>query len=385
VALVYDVLYPWVRGGAEKRYWEIARRLPAHGFEPHLFGPQYWEGPASIRKEGVWLHGVCAPRPLYGSAGTRSIGEAVAFARDLFPVLMRHHFELIDCCAFPYFPWFSARAVAALRGVPILTTWPELWGAYWRSYLGPVKGTIAQVIEQATVRLSQSHLCLSPFTERRVRAACARAQVTPIPAGIDARTLAGYARPAAERRGIIFIGRLLAHKRVSDLLQALALTRATVPDATLTVIGQGPEETHLHALTKHLSLEAAVTFRADLSEEQLYTQLGQARCLVLPSEREGQGIVVAEAQATGTPPIVARGPETAAVDFVVDGKSGLSYPVSDVGALTTTLLIMLGNDTRHCSITAGAQQAAARLDWDRVVVPSVVGLYGSLLNPRGPR
>ncbi|HVA91074.1 MAG TPA: glycosyltransferase family 4 protein, partial [Chloroflexota bacterium] len=152
VALVYDVLYPWVRGGAEKRYWEVARRLPTHGFEPHLFGPQYWEGPASIRKEGVWLHGVCAPRPLYGTAGTRTIAEAVAFARDLFPVLMRHHFEIIDCCAFPYFPWFSARAVAALRGVPILTTWPELWGSYWRSYLGPARGSIAQIIEQATVR-----------------------------------------------------------------------------------------------------------------------------------------------------------------------------------------------------------------------------------------
>ena len=64
VALVYDVLYPWVRGGAEKRLWEIARRLPAHGFQPHLIGPRYWDGPRSIRRDGVWLHGICPPRPL---------------------------------------------------------------------------------------------------------------------------------------------------------------------------------------------------------------------------------------------------------------------------------------------------------------------------------
>jgi len=64
VAMIYDVLYPWVRGGVEKRFWEIARRLPAHGFEPHLVGPQYWNGPKVVQREGVWLHGVSAPRQL---------------------------------------------------------------------------------------------------------------------------------------------------------------------------------------------------------------------------------------------------------------------------------------------------------------------------------
>jgi glycosyltransferase involved in cell wall biosynthesis len=375
IALVYDVLYPWVRGGAEKRYWEVARRLPAHGFEPHLIGPKYWDGPIAIQRDGVWLHGICPPRDLYNVHGTRTIGEAIAFARDLFPALLRLNVDLIDCCAFPYFPFFSARAVAGLRRVPMLTTWPELWGPYWRSYLGPIKGTIAQAIESATVRLSRQHLCPSPFTERRLRAGASTAQIRPIPAGIDAAALARHAAPLAQREGVIFIGRLLAHKRVADLLQALALVRRTHPLAHLAIVGQGPEEARLRALAHDLGLERCVTFMANLDDQTLYTLLGRARCLVLPSEREGQGMVVAEAQATGTPPIVATGPETAASDFVRHGMDGLTYAVGDVPALARALRDVLGDPEQWMRLADGARRTASRLDWDATIVPRIVTYY----------
>lgn len=376
VALVYDVLYPWVRGGAEKRYWEIARRLPAHGFEPHLIGPKYWDGPSAIQRDGAWLHGICPPRDLYSEQGTRTISEALAYARDLFPALLRLNVDLIDCCAFPYFPWFSARAAAMLRSTPIITMWPELWGPYWRSYLGPARGTIAQMIERVTARLSAQHLCLSPFTEQRLRAVLPHgAQITPIPAGIDRRTLARYATPLDSRDGIIFIGRLLAHKRVDDLLRAFATVREAYPAATLTIVGQGPEEAALRAVARRLGLEDAVAFLSNLSEDELYKRLGQARCLVLPSEREGQGIVVAEAQAVGTPPIVATGPETAAADFVQNGIDGLLYPAADTAALAGAIQALLSDDACLMRLRQGAVRAAANLDWDTAILPSITKLY----------
>ena len=383
IALVYDVLYPWVRGGAEKRYWEIARRLPAHGFRPHLIGPKYWDGPDAIQREGVWLHGICPPRDLYGPQGTRIIAEALAYARDLLPALLRLNVDLIDCCAFPYFPFFSARAVATLRRTPLLTTWPELWGPYWRHYLGPAKGSIAQLVEGATVRLSADHLCLSPFTERRLSAAAPHARITPIPAGIDAAALARYSAPPEARSGAIFVGRLLAHKRVADLLQALSLARQAQPlsTITLTIVGSGPEEASLRALAATLGLGSAVTFLANLEEPDLYARLGRARCLVLPSEREGQGIVVAEAQAVGTPPIVAAGPETAAVDFVRHDIDGLLYPVGDVPALARHLLALTTDDTTAQHLHHGCREAATALDWDAAILPRVATLYRSLLGP----
>ena len=46
IAYVYDSIYPWLIGGAEKRVWEIARRLVNRGHEVHLFGIKWseWQG-----------------------------------------------------------------------------------------------------------------------------------------------------------------------------------------------------------------------------------------------------------------------------------------------------------------------------------------------------
>jgi hypothetical protein len=78
IAYVYDAVYPFVKGGVEKRIWELAVRLVRRGHEVHLYGMQFWEGPAVIEREGVVLHGVCAPLALY-TAGRRSIAQAVWF------------------------------------------------------------------------------------------------------------------------------------------------------------------------------------------------------------------------------------------------------------------------------------------------------------------
>ena len=72
IAFVYDVVYPYVKGGVEKRIWEMSRRLAARGHEVHIYGMKYWDGPDNIQVEGVMLHGVCAPMKLYKASGTVS-------------------------------------------------------------------------------------------------------------------------------------------------------------------------------------------------------------------------------------------------------------------------------------------------------------------------
>ncbi|MDD3551836.1 MAG: glycosyltransferase, partial [Methanothrix sp.] len=75
IAYVYDAVYPWVKGGAEKRIYELSRRLAARGHVVHCYGMKWWQGEDEIEREGVRFHGICEPRPLYVN-GKRSIGEA---------------------------------------------------------------------------------------------------------------------------------------------------------------------------------------------------------------------------------------------------------------------------------------------------------------------
>jgi hypothetical protein len=88
IAFVYDALFPYVKGGAERRYHELARRLAAE-HDVHHVSWQWWDGPATTTADGVTLHGVGRPPVLYGSDGKRTVREAVAFARRLVPTLLR--------------------------------------------------------------------------------------------------------------------------------------------------------------------------------------------------------------------------------------------------------------------------------------------------------
>ena len=86
IAFVYDAIYPYVKGGVEKRVWELATRLNSRGHEVHLFGMKFWDGEDNFIREGVFLHGVCSVQKLY-ARGRRTVMAAPLFQHSsLLPV-----------------------------------------------------------------------------------------------------------------------------------------------------------------------------------------------------------------------------------------------------------------------------------------------------------
>ena len=66
IAFVYDVIYPYVKGGVEKRIWELAIRLTSRGHEVHLFGMKFWDGEDNlIRGGGVPARGLSRSKTLF--------------------------------------------------------------------------------------------------------------------------------------------------------------------------------------------------------------------------------------------------------------------------------------------------------------------------------
>jgi len=150
IAYVYDAIYPWVKGGAEKRIYELSTRLASRGHTVHCYGIKWWPGEDEILRDGVRLHGICKPRPLYVN-GRRSIREAAAFAADLLARPPRE--AVVDCQNFPYLSCFSTCLSSRLSPRPpsrlsrwekgngqapqrLFITWHEVWGEYWYDYLG---------------------------------------------------------------------------------------------------------------------------------------------------------------------------------------------------------------------------------------------------------
>jgi glycosyltransferase involved in cell wall biosynthesis len=97
------------------------------------------------------------------------------------------------------------------------------------------------------------------------------------------------------------VGNLVESKGVHLTLAALA----DVPDAMLLVVGQGPEDAHLHQLADRLGIAKRVRFLGSIAHSQLCDYYNAADVMVLASSREGMPNVVLESLACGTPVVAA--------------------------------------------------------------------------------
>jgi len=258
IAFVYDALYPYVIGGAERRYSALADRL-AVNHEVHSYSWTYWHRGDRRFGPGVHYHGVGAPSQFYGSDGRRRISEALAFGLRLFPRLARTRFDVIDCSSMPYLHILSAQLCAKLTGAALIVTWYEYWGSYWRRYL-PGLGLAGAAVERASTLAGDIHVAISPYTARRLRAsALGDVPVVVVPPGIDLQMLEAV-QPEGEPSDVVFLGRLIPEKRVDLLLRALALLLPAYPKLRCTLVGDGPMRPELERLAARLGLGPAVTF-----------------------------------------------------------------------------------------------------------------------------
>ena len=120
IAFIYDAVYPWVKGGAEKRVYELAKRLAQRGHEVHWYSIGWWwpeNGKKDMVMDGIHLHGVSNPIDLY-SDDRRSIKEAIIFSFKTFQTqLMKENYDVVDCQGFPFFSCFTAKIHSVTRKI----------------------------------------------------------------------------------------------------------------------------------------------------------------------------------------------------------------------------------------------------------------------------
>jgi glycosyltransferase involved in cell wall biosynthesis len=327
-----DAIYPYNVGGADKRLWELARKLAENGkHEVHIYGMKWWQGPDTIVTNNVHLHGVCKVHELYNEDGVRSIKEALVFSLKVLLPLIKADYDVIDCNQFPYLPCFSGKIASIIKRKPLVITWLEVWDAYWVLYLGTISGSVGRMIERLTMRLPDGIVAISQKTRidliRRGKVRPERIDV--IPVGIDLERIVKIA-PARESTDVLFAGRLIHEKRVDLLLNAIAVAKKEIPTITCAIIGDGPERRMLEDLAVKLGVEENVIFTGFVDQDGLTAYMKASKVFVLPSIREGFGLVIVEANACGLPVISIRHDMSAVRELVKDGVNG--FLVNDISA-----------------------------------------------------
>ncbi len=372
ILLLYDCIYPGSVGGVEHRNYELARALAARGHKVTLAG--FADG-RDAPAPGVKILPLGPRGQLYGAEGKRSTGQALRFAAkvarmDLSP------YDLVETANIPYVHLFPLALRCRLSRKPMVVTWYEYWGPYWREYLGPIRWLPYAAIERLAVPLGKRAIADSRLAADRVQARRG-GEVPVVPVGIPIEAIRAAAElsaaPGAEPAPpLIYAGRLLREKRVDLLLEAVAILASASaepsgsPRPLLSILGSGPERERLEEQAHALGIAQRVRFLGHLpTNVDVWRALGRAKVAVQPSSREGFGLFPLEAMAVGLPVVYCESPESALPELVRPGLEGICT-APEPQALAAALARLLEDEPERERFARGARERSGSYGWEAI-------------------
>jgi glycosyltransferase involved in cell wall biosynthesis len=398
ILIVSEMSVPYAIGGGEVRYGLLARELARRGHDVTWLSMRQRECPDREMRDGVkHLH----KGPRITNPPIRPLLAMLRYMLTAFWHVLTHRYDVIDCQPYAPLPavWLACvlsrqKMVATIHDTstrPVVSPDGQAADDQWlssrdRFIVGP--------IETLLYRLPYRRVVTDTHGVRRTLARCFgvsdRRMVT-VHCGIDTAAIAA-APSAAEQADVLFVGRVIPHKHVDDFLTAVAAAGTArrargLPAVRAAVIGEGPLLAEMQDRAAKLGLlpgestaddfpGAAVVFVGSLPDHAaVIGRMKSARMVVLPSTREGFGLVLAEAMACGTPCVAYDVP--AVREVLADGEAGVLVASRDVDGLARAIDRLLDDSAeRKRLVAAGRRQVAECFAADRFA-EGMLAVYSS--------
>lgn len=284
----------------------------------------------------------------------RLLGSTIAATiRGDYDIVHAHY--LLPTAAFALLPALARRRplVITAHGTDIYTGQRPFW-----------KGLVTRALRRA-----HRVIVVSEFLGRELEAGYGvrpRGGVLVSDMGVDTALFTPGDRDTAKAaRGlpagvphVLFVGNLVEAKGVADLATALVSLAAREADFRATFVGGGPMLAELQRITQ--PIRDRVAFAGVLPHHALVDVFRSADLFVLPSHREGLGLVCLEAFACGIPVVAAR--SGGIPEIVEDGVNGALIEPGDRAALTDALERLLGDAGLRSRLAATARETALKHD-----------------------
>ena len=265
-------------------------------------------------------------------------------------------------------------------------------GHVLRGYFDPIRTQIFRETERALARYTTRLIAVGPeVRDDLVELGVAPAeQFSVIRLGIDleSRVLGDESQRAeyralfgvpADRYVVGWIGRMTAIKRVGDILLAFKALRDRGVEATLVLVGDGPDREAIEQRAYELGIVRDVLFVGYQRDVAPYYALFDT--LILPSGNEGTPVVAIEALAARRPVVATR--VGGVPDVVDDGEDGFLTPVGAIDELASALERLARDpDLRARFGEHGHAKVLPRYRVERLV-DDVDRLYRELLSDQG--
>ena len=163
---------------------------------------------------------------------------------------------------------------------------------------------------------------------------------------------------------LVVVSRLVPHKQVEHAIDAVVALQATYPTLSLDIVGDGWWRDRLERYAAGHGVADAVTFHGHLPELEKGSVLSAADLLVLPSVKEGWGLVVIEAAGYAVP-AVAYTAAGGVSESIVHGQTGML--AEDHADLVAAIKALLDDPATMERMGAAAEERARTFSWDATV------------------
>lgn len=341
---------PWqcTAGGAELYAWQISEQLRRRGARVTFVTSREPGQPRRERRSGieiVRMGGVYSRYPL------------------IFGWLLRHRYSFdvaIDCMN--GVPFFSPLALTRRTKVILLVH--HVHDKQFFVYFGRFMATVGRALEGPVARRlyrKRPTVAVSPSTAHALRGQLGwRGPIYIVPNGAPSPG----PRPETVTGGspsIVCVGRLVAHKRIDQLIAMTGRLREELPGIRLHVVGRGEEHDELAARIDRLGLGEHVELHGFLPEAAKNELLAGADLHVSASSYEGWGLSVIEAASLGVPTVAYD--VNGLRDAIRDGETGwLALPGEDLADTVRRALKELA--ARRPLIQAACTAWASGFTWE---------------------
>jgi glycosyltransferase involved in cell wall biosynthesis len=161
----------------------------------------------------------------------------------------------------------------------------------------------------------------------------------------------------------IYLGRLKPYKNIDVAIKAFSKISKKYLNAKFFIVGEGDSLHDLMELSRTLNLQGKVKFFKKVTENKKISLLSQSWIALQPSQVEGWGITVIEANACKTPVIASNA--NGLKDSIVDGKTGILVATKDIRALAEQMEDLLENKTKRKKLAHNSYIWAKNFSWKK--------------------
>jgi glycosyltransferase involved in cell wall biosynthesis len=265
---------------------------------------------------------------------------------------------------------------------PVPPSWPASENATGCSVSGRLRSIWKRLIDWEMFRRASCILIPVP-SGREAVPDCAgiRSRIRPLNYGIDTEQFAPVQTAFAAQHDlhVLFLANLHERKGVYIMLQAFQTVIEHVPEARLTIAGDGPERERLERMVGEMSLSNQICMLGAIARDKVRSLMHSCTVYCLPSYGEPFGMTALEAMACGKPVVV-----TAAggLDSLVDDRGGVKVPVGDSEKLAEGLITLLRNPALCRQMgNHNREVAVSKYDWV-VVLDELERIYEQTITGR---